>query len=72
MPPLQVAVCAFFGMVACLMAGYYLGFDWGKKQTMTKREAAKVLAKASWQTRREGPVPVRGYLPIWQRFGGDR
>lgn len=54
-------VVIFLGMVASLMGGYYLGFDWGKKQTLTKRAAASVLAKASHKNRKQ-KVITGGFL----------
>lgn len=55
------AITIFLGMVASLMGGYYLGFDWGKKQRMTKREAARVMAKASW-AKRNFPLRKIGFF----------
>lgn len=55
MTPPELGMIQFAGMVACLMTGYYLGFDWGKKcglaKVMTRTQAAKIMAKASWTGR---------------------
>jgi hypothetical protein len=51
MNTLTLGISVFAGMVASLMVGYYLGFDWGKKQVMTRTQAAKIMAKASWRNR---------------------
>lgn len=55
-------VVIFLGMVASLMGGYYLGFDWGRKcglsRPVSRSEAASILAKASWAKRDRVQVPL--------------
>lgn len=44
------ALLVFSGMIACLTVGYHLGYGLGKRN-ITKKDAARVLAKASWRNR---------------------
>ena len=40
------------GMVVCYLLGTIQGFLIGKNRKITKSEAAKVMAKASWKDRK--------------------
>ena len=66
------ALLVFFGMVACLMAGYYLGyhlgFQFGKATVMTRSQAASILAKASWKVRDRVQVPLPRHTGSFVRF----
>lgn len=53
------AFLVFSGMIACLAVGYHLGFDLGKKQVMTRTQAARIMAKASWDKRPQYAGSVR-------------
>lgn len=53
---MTAAILVFFGMVACLTTGLVSGYFYGRKQTMTKKEAASILAKASWKVRDRAPT----------------
>lgn len=52
------AILVFLGLVSCLTAGYYLGFYAGRQSKMTKKEAASILAKASWKVRDRVQIPL--------------
>jgi hypothetical protein len=56
-------------MVTCLVAGYFLGFYAGLQQRMTKKEAASILAKASWKHRDRVrvPLPEQGFFKTVNR-----
>ena len=44
-------VMSFAGMFACLGLGLWAGYIIGAAKKMTRSEAARVMAKASWRNR---------------------
>lgn len=48
---MNVAVAVFFTAVACWGLGLLTGYGVGKRHVMTKKEAARVMARESWRNR---------------------
>ena len=47
----EVLIAISASMVVCWGLGLLAGYILGKKQKMTRTEAARVMAKASWRNR---------------------
>jgi len=51
MRPEEQALLVLFGMAASFTGGCMAGWILGRNKRMSKREAASILAKASWRNR---------------------
>lgn len=62
----SAAIAIFLAAVICWGLGLLAGYSLGKKQKMTKTEAARVMAKASWARRDRGQVPPSFFRTVNQ------
>jgi len=47
----DAAIIVFIGLILCTGLGVCAGYILGRLKGMTRREAARVMAKASWRKR---------------------